>query len=673
MKTTIGITCVGSGIGQSVVESLRLFKNDYKIIGFDMNPLVYGRILCDEFYLTKSNQDDGFINSLIDICVRENIEVLIPGLDDELLLLSRNKKYFENQNIAVFVSPENVIKLCLNKKKLSQDLISHFPEVVASYSRKEGERALKEGKIHFPLISKPIYGGGSQGIRIIQDLKDLRDISSDDMLQPFILTPSHDPDSLLLSRGVKEKRINQVAEVSVQYLVSKRGEVLGRIATRNKLKSGVPIEIIPVDIPLVWKSTQKIVYHLITQGAWGPLNLQGRIYSNYYHVFEINPRFTGITGLRAKMGFNEVEALLLDYLGASREKIRDILDYNPYKIGIRQISDTKFSRSKKEDIKEYIRRRQTGYSESRGKIVLVTGASGYIGQNLVHKIIKDSEIRRVIAVSRKKMKIESVFGSIQNKKLKLFSLDDCPLEKFNFGQVDTIIHLGGARPPEGNEEIGKSLEFTKNLVYFADLYQVPEFIYVSSQSVYGEKTDSVSWNENSVSAPNSSYAVMKLAGEMLVKGLKDRIPQSRIWIIRLSRIYGNGYGIRWHEMPHKLVRDFWDKKEMCILGGEQPFDLLHIKDVLSGICQIMKSNKDPEKMVYNLGCENSVTLIKLADCINRSAEKICIDPVPIRIKDGEDRSRFRMDSTRFYKEMNWKPQMQIETGMGELIRTAKRK
>jgi carbamoylphosphate synthase large subunit len=251
MKINIGITCVVSGIGQSVVEALRLCGDSVRIIGFDINPLAYGQLLCNNFYVTGSSQESGYFDSLIDICSRENIKVLIPGLDNELLVLSKASKTFEKRGIKVFVSPESVINLCLDKKKLSEKLMSFFPETVVSFSRREAKKAIKEGQIHFPMIAKPISGSGSKGILIIHDLKELKDISNDYIFQSFIFADENDPDSPLIWKGIKNNEIEQVAEISVQYLISKKGKVLGRMATRNRLKAGVPIEVIPIDVPLI--------------------------------------------------------------------------------------------------------------------------------------------------------------------------------------------------------------------------------------------------------------------------------------------------------------------------------------------------------------------------------------------------------------------------------------
>jgi nucleoside-diphosphate-sugar epimerase/carbamoylphosphate synthase large subunit len=667
MMVSVGITCVGSGIGQSVVDAVRLCGDSYRLIGFDLNPFAHGGLFCDAFYKTKPIEESGYVDRLLDTCRREKIKVIIPGLDNDLLLLSQKKKYFEEQDVHVLVSPESVTELCLDKKKLSQELNFHFPEVVVSYSREEAEEAVKKDRIRFPLIAKPRTGAGSVGIRIVQNSDELRLIPDNQIIQPIVSVEKSDPDYSHFLQGIKEGEVIQVAEVSVQYFISKNGKVMGRIATRNKLKMGVPIEVIPVDSPLIWQSTQRVVEHLISLGAWGPINIQGRADSKGFHIFEINPRFTGLTGLRAKMGFNEVEASLLDCLGASPSRIKRSLEYNQCHFGVRQINDAKFFVGLNPSVTEYIKSRASSFSEYHGKVILLTGATGYIGQNLLRKLIETPEIKRVMAVVRNKQKAKSVFGPVESEKISFLYCEEAPVKNWNLGQVDAIIHLGEARPPEGEAAIAESLEFTKNLVMQATAFQVTEFIYVSSQAVYGEKTRLIPWKESSTPSPNSPYAMAKFAGERLVLGLIRLLPQSQVCILRLSRVYGIGGGIRWHEMPHKLVSDVEKKNEMSILGGDQVFDLIHIEDVTSGILSVLKAKHHHNSFVYNLGGGHSVTLKELADCINRAVETIGFNRVPIRLMPGEDERKFGLDSTLFCRDFDWKHEVSLEVGIRKLV------
>jgi len=84
MKTTIGITCVGSGIGQSIIDALRLCGYNFRIIGFDLNPLSYGGVYCDVFYHSVAIRDlADCVNNAAKQIGLEQVPIRIePGKDE---------------------------------------------------------------------------------------------------------------------------------------------------------------------------------------------------------------------------------------------------------------------------------------------------------------------------------------------------------------------------------------------------------------------------------------------------------------------------------------------------------------------------------------------------------------------------------------------------------------
>ena len=126
----------------------------------------------------------------------------------------------------------------------------------------------------------------------------------------------------------------QFSEISVQLLYSREGELLGRFASRNRLKGGVPVEIVPIETPEVWSAVDEIASVLADYAPRGPINLQGRITPTGLIFFEMNPRFTGITGNRSQFGFNEVALLVDNFVSGVKRKLR----VNPNKVGVRQVA-----------------------------------------------------------------------------------------------------------------------------------------------------------------------------------------------------------------------------------------------------------------------------------------------------------------------------------------------
>lgn len=75
----------------------------------------------------------------------------------------------------------------------------------------------------------------------------------------------------------------------------------------------MPVHVTPLRNQQVTEVCKKMVQALIEIGLVGPINLQGRITSEGPIFYELNHRFTGITAVRARLGFNECIAILEDF------------------------------------------------------------------------------------------------------------------------------------------------------------------------------------------------------------------------------------------------------------------------------------------------------------------------------------------------------------------------
>ncbi len=74
-------------------------------------------------------------------------------------------------------------------------------------------------------------------------------------------------------------------------------------------------------------------------GIFGLLNIQGEVTTKGFKIFELNPRFTRITGMRTALGFRECEAMIRYLEGETVEKLQDILCIDTTKIVFRFIGD----------------------------------------------------------------------------------------------------------------------------------------------------------------------------------------------------------------------------------------------------------------------------------------------------------------------------------------------
>jgi len=137
-------------------------------IGVDMRGDVVGRYLCDKFYRVPPANSEDFIPTLLDICEREGIDVILPQVTDELSQLARYKKDFERIGTKVAISEHEAVNLANNKKelmKIARKVGVPCPESYEVRRWDELERAVE--KLGFPFVVKPPIASGMRGFRIV--------------------------------------------------------------------------------------------------------------------------------------------------------------------------------------------------------------------------------------------------------------------------------------------------------------------------------------------------------------------------------------------------------------------------------------------------------------------------------------------------------------------------
>ena len=116
----INILILSAGRRVELIKRFIRAKNDLKIngkiIAVDISNTAPAIYFADKYYLIPRICDDEYINSLIDICKKENIKLIVPTIDTELLKLSENRDLIEKTtNAKVLLSRDEVIQICRNK------------------------------------------------------------------------------------------------------------------------------------------------------------------------------------------------------------------------------------------------------------------------------------------------------------------------------------------------------------------------------------------------------------------------------------------------------------------------------------------------------------------------------------------------------------------------------
>lgn len=651
-KYCIANMSVGSGVGQSVITSLNLSNQPFTTVGLGMNPMAFGAYECDEMDYVPLIYSKDYIPELINKCTEHGVDLIIPGSDDEALILADNKTLLEKNGFKVLVSEPNLIRLIRDKARMCDELSSIADVFVKSYNLNEVYNSLKNNSLKFPLIAKPRDGYASRGIEILLDEDDLVRVNENHIIQELAIPHDKDPFRQAYLNQIFKRTNSQLSEISIQVVTDKNGNEIGRMASYNKLNNGVPIEIIPYENDYIWTEINKLLPRLKELGHRGPLNIQGRLTDQGLKIFEMNARFTGITGLRAIMGFNEVETCVNDWLGLSKNN--STLKINQDRFGIRQTIDKVISFDKNSKLQELSITLNKKELKSK-KTVLITGASGYLGQSLIRRLPRD--VYEVWALSRDKEKIQTIYKDLNP----VICFDNSDLEKGNLrlGLVDTVIHCGFARPHRDNKELIESLNYTNQLFNRIAMHQVPQIINISSQSVYGTKQP-LYWIEETPIMPETLYAQAKYSTELMANSIKNFSKHSNVTSIRLTALSGGQYGLVPVDILAKFVTKALSKESIEIFGGNQRMQRLDVRDAAEGLSSFLATNSHDWKSVYNLGTEESYSIIEMAEAVKSVAKNIYDIDFDIVVKPADVELMLGMDSSEFYTLTNWRPQYNLE-------------
>ena len=296
---------------------------------------------------------------------------------------------------------------------------------------------------------------------------------------------------------------------------------------------------------------------------------------------------------------------------------------------------------------------------------IVTGGAGFIGSNLVDKLVSKGHFVTVLDnLSTGRL---SNISHHKNKTVKFINTDISKsknLSKIIKGH-SFIFHLAGLAdivPSIENPDkyFNANVSGTLNLLKACKNLNIKKLIYAASASCYGIPKIYPT-NENSKLDPKYPYALTKLLGEELVMHWSNVYNMPNI-SLRFFNVYGlrsrttGAYGAVFGVfLAQKLAN-----KPLTIVGnGKQTRDFIHISDLVDVIYKA-SIKKNLKGKIFNLGSGKETTVNEIAKIIG--GKKINVPKRP-----GEP-ERSMADISKIKKELGWKPKVSIKKGIHELLR-----
>lgn len=171
---TVLITSIGSISGPSLINALRGDANPrLKIVGVDMNPNSIGFKFVDTSGTVPHGSSSDYLDVLLKICKKEEVELIIPGSDEEVFALTKGIDKLNSLGVKLMASSSYAVEASLNKGKLLSLLKEHnvpVPDFFLPQSITDLDNVME--KLGYPrneVVIKPLSGRGGRGFWIVTD------------------------------------------------------------------------------------------------------------------------------------------------------------------------------------------------------------------------------------------------------------------------------------------------------------------------------------------------------------------------------------------------------------------------------------------------------------------------------------------------------------------------
>lgn len=285
---------------------------------------------------------------------------------------------------------------------------------------------------------------------------------------------------------------------------------------------------------------------------------------------------------------------------------------------------------------------------------IVTGGAGFIGSNLVDKLIELGN--NVICIDNESAECHDQF--YWNPKAKNYKYDICNYNLIAplFKDIDCVFHVASdARIQPAILDPKKSIENnvigTSNILELSRINKVKRVIYSSTSSAYG-KAALLPNRENQSSDPLTPYSTAKVFGENLAKVYYNLYNLETI-SLRYFNVYGDRQPLRGQYAPviGLFLKQKTEGKSLTIVGnGTQKRDFTNISDVVqANILASTVTNGFGE--VYNIGTGINHSIVEIANMISNDVKFI-----PPRVGEVQETLA---SNTKFKKLTNWSPKVSL--------------
>lgn len=260
------------------IQLINNLKKHFKIIGVDCSNLTPASYFADKFCQVPKYRKQEYISTLLDICKKEKVDILIPLFENEFPILDKNRDKFKEIGTFLMLSDKRVLSICNDKWTTYQFFTDNNINTPKSYLNIED--CMKK----IPLFIKPRQGMGSKHSYRVNNIKELNfyfELIDNPIIQDYVEGTEYTIDCICDLEG------NVISAVPRERIEVRSGEV-------SKSRTVRDFDIINAVIDLCKKL--KVV---------GPVTIQCiKDCDDNIRFIEINPRFGGGVPLSFEAGVN---------------------------------------------------------------------------------------------------------------------------------------------------------------------------------------------------------------------------------------------------------------------------------------------------------------------------------------------------------------------------------
>lgn len=306
--------------------------------------------------------------------------------------------------------------------------------------------------------------------------------------------------------------------------------------------------------------------------------------------------------------------------------------------------------------------------------ILVTGGAGFIGAHLTKALVERDDQVVIIdnfndyyPVELKRVRVEKLLKGVDYKLYEGDIRDREFCEKmFQEEKIDKVVHLAamaGVRnsllKPLLYEDV--NVKGTMNLLELAVKYEIRNFVYASSSSVYGNNKKVPFSESDPVDTPISPYAATKKATELI------------------AHVYSHIHGLNTTGLRFFTVYGPWGRPDMALFKftknilEDQPIDVYnrgkmsrnftYVDDIVSGVITVLDADLKYE--VINIGGDKEETLMRFIEVIEDNVSKKATKNL-MPIQPGDVPSTVA-DISKL-RAMGWEPTTRIEEGVKNFVK-----